>query len=149
MAKGPKPVPPEVRFWRYVNKTDGCWLWTGSKAGQYGGFWISGQGTERVRAYAHRYSYELHVGPIPNGLMINHLCEVKLCVRPDHLEAVTARENMLYGNHPAARRAAQTHCVHGHPFDETNTYLIPTGGRRCRTCNRLQAREYGRRKRAS
>lgn len=143
MPKGPTPRPPEQRFWEKVDKTDGCWNWTASRAGNYGGFWISGQGKDRVRAYAHRYSYELAHGPIPDDLVVNHLCENKLCVRPDHLEVVTQRENNLYGDHPAAVRARQDTCIHGHPLDG----IRPNGTRKCRTCDRLRSRKYAAKRR--
>ena len=80
--------PTEVRFWRFVAKTDTCWLWTGATASGYGLFWDERQ----VRA--HRWAYESEVGPIPEGLQLDHLCRVPLCVRPDHLEPVTGAENM-------------------------------------------------------
>ncbi len=85
----------EERFWSKVDKReDGCWWWLGSqtpgKNKQYGNFWLS-PGASPVRA--HRFAYEMCVGPIPPGLQIDHLCMNTLCVRPDHLEPVTNREN--------------------------------------------------------
>jgi hypothetical protein len=64
------------RFWQYVDKSDGCWNWIGTTAGpgRYGYFHVGGSRSNRQRVYAHRYSYELHVGPIPEGLEIDHLC---------------------------------------------------------------------------
>lgn len=138
MAKGPKPKPPEERFWRFVNKTETCWLWTGGTNGKYGVFKVdTRRGAKRGGQYAHRYSYTMAKGPIPDGLVINHLCITPLCVRPDHLEAVTYRENSRYGNGPAARKARQTTCVNGHPLDA----LKPNGTRRCNTCSREKMRQ--------
>ena len=118
------------RFWAKVNKTDTCWLWTAStKDGVYGQFKYEGQ---MVRA--HRVSYELFVGPIPNGWTIDHLCRVPLCVRPSHLETVPKTINTLRGFGPTAKNKRKTHCISGHLFDETNTFIRKNGNRACRKC---------------
>lgn len=117
-------------FWGRVEKTDTCWLWTGAiqKPG-YGRYSFEGR-----LWLAHRWAYETFVGPIPEGLTIDHLCGVKNCVRPDHLEAVTSRENTLRSpNTMASRHAAKTHCPRNHPYDEANT-LVSGGARYCRKC---------------
>ena len=87
----------EQRFWKYVDKTGDCWNWLGGSYGAgYGGFYIGGGRENRKRAYAHRFAYEHHVGPIPEGLEIDHLCRNRRCVNPDHLEkAVTHQVNQL------------------------------------------------------
>jgi hypothetical protein len=88
---------PEERFWEKVNKTDSCWLWIGAKCGKdkhgngYGTFSIDSDGTMQM---THRYSYELHFGPIPEGIKVLHSCDVKLCVRPDHLFLGTQKQNI-------------------------------------------------------
>lgn len=130
----PRFDPLEVRFWRYVEKTDQCWNWTGATNLGYGTFCISQRPTKVVRA--HRYAYELLVGPIPTGLVIDHLCRNHGCVNPSHMEPVTNRENVLRGDTLPARNAAKTHCVHGHLFNDANTKITKGGGRRCRTCDR-------------
>lgn len=81
---------------------------------------------------AHRVAYEWLVGPIPDGLQLDHLCMVRACVNPAHLEPVTNEENQ--------RRAAayKTECPQGHPYDEVNTYVRPDGARRCRACRRQE-----------
>ena len=132
------------RFWRRVRKRgeNDCWLWTGATKGrsqdaQYGCL-FSGKRTRAgnpLPVPAHRVSYELHVGPVPDGLHLDHLCRVSRCVNPDHLEPVTLRENLLRG--ADARR--RDHCPHGHPYDEENTY-VHRGHRYCRTCNRISHR---------
>lgn len=125
---------------RFVDKVlvdeSGCWLWTGSVDGPgYGK--ISADG---VLIGAHRVAYQLFVGPIPAGLHLDHLCRVRACVNPAHLEPVTHRENTRRGG-PYNARAQQTHCKRGHPFDEDNTYLWRRS-RHCRACvaYRRQAR---------
>jgi hypothetical protein len=95
-----KPVPIEERFWKYVQKTDRCWIWTGSvfKATGYARTFINGKGRN-----AHRISYEMTYGPVPNGLMVLHDCDrfyapgdisYRRCIRPDHLFLGTAADNM-------------------------------------------------------
>jgi hypothetical protein len=121
----------------------GCWLWTGYLAGGngYGGITI-----ENRQCLAHRVVYELLVGPIPEGMELDHLCRNRCCVNPDHLEVVTKKENVLRGIGLSAQNARKTHCKNGHIFDEVNTYLW-NGKRICRECGRKTAREYQRAKR--
>jgi HNH endonuclease len=115
-----------------VNKTDGCWLWTGTTShGGYGSFRMDGR-----QQGAHRVAYVLFRGPIPDGLTIDHLCRVPGCVNPDHLEAVTMRENTLRGVSKVAQQARKTHCLRGHPLSGDNLWV--RGGKRfCRTCAAL------------
>lgn len=82
---------------------------------------------------AHRAAYEAAYGPIPQALQIDHVCRNRKCVEPTHLEAVTARENLLRGETLTAKNAAVTACPQGHPYDEANTHYH-RGARRCRTC---------------
>lgn len=79
----------QTRFWRKVQLSQGCWRWLGAVAGDYGRFMVA----DRRLVQAHRYAYQTLVGPIPNGLTIDHLCSNKLCVNPSHMEPVTAIEN--------------------------------------------------------
>jgi hypothetical protein len=133
-------VDPAVRFWPRVNRGPDCWEWTGArlKNGGYGVFW---DGRRNVKA--HRWAYEHLVGPIPPALTIDHLCRNTACVRPDHLEPVTNRVNILRGTAPSAQSARKTHCVNGHPFTHHNG-----SQRRCRTCLRATHRRYRERQKA-
>lgn len=138
MAKR-QPVMP--RFLAKVNKTDSCWLRTARiERNGYGRFWLDG----RQRG-AHRVSYELHVGPIPAGLVIDHLCRVHACVNPQHLEPVTAAENVRRGVASQATTAkwkSVTHCKRGHEYDTDNTRVDSKGGRVCLSCKRLVAKRH-------
>lgn len=119
----------------------GCWDWTGHvKPNGYGQVKVDGR-----PAYVHRVAYELTRGPIPDGLVIDHLCRRRHCVNPDHLEPVTHRINIRRGVSPAARRAHQTHCGRRHIFDNANTYTAPNGTRHCRRCAAGRARTRRRR----
>lgn len=109
----------------------GCWIWTGQCDHRgYGRFALG-----RRHLIAHRYGYEAMVGPIPDGLEIDHLCRARACVNPDHLEPVTHRENLRRGTSPIAAQMNRDRCIHGHAFDR----LAPDGRRKCTTCERLRA----------
>jgi len=115
---------------------DACWDWTAAKtAGGYGELTVDSQMT-----YAHRFVYELQVGPIPDGLEIDHLCRNKGCVRPDHLEPVTHQEN---GRRAATRRS---HCNRNHPLVDGNLSIDNRGRRECLTCKRRRGREWARKR---
>ncbi len=123
-----------ARFMALVSKLPdepGCWLWTGYyTGGQYGGFYVAGK-----MLRAHRFSYEALVGPIPDGLVLDHICRVRLCVNPSHLRVVTQFENTMIGEGVTARNARKTHCSKGHEFTPENTRLTSRAeGRVCLTC---------------
>lgn len=154
MTEQPQTIKPrtrkplEDRFWIKVEKTETCWLWTAATVkGGYGTIRIGGVGSPMESA--HRVAYELLVGPIPDGLHLDHLCRVRRCVNPAHLEPVTCAENLLRGESFSAVNAVKTECLRGHAFTEENTYY--TGrGRDCRTCKRLRGQQaYAARKAAS
>lgn len=120
------------RFWSNVEKTDGCWLWTGgiTSAG-YGAFY-PWPGSKQVSA--HRFCYENEIGPIPVGLELDHLCRVRHCVRPSDLEPVTRQINLLRGDTIVAKQAARIVCSEGHQFDR-----VYNGKRHCSVCDRRRA----------
>jgi hypothetical protein len=148
--KRPASVPgdPAERFWDKVDLGTGvgCWMWTPPVNDEgYGTFW---SGDQRM-VPAHQWAYESLIGPVPAGMVLDHLCHTlatdciggpqcqhRRCVNPAHLEPVTAGTNILRSHAPAAENRRKTHCVRGHEFTPENTYLRPSGGRNCRTCQR-------------
>lgn len=137
-------LPTIERFLSRVTVADcGCWLWFGGRSGNgYGRFAF----THDKLVSAHRWSYEFYVGPIAEGLTIDHLCRTTLCVNPDHLEPVTPAVNVLRAESITAANVVKTHCPAGHPYDAGNTYVPPSGRRACRECRkatkaRLRAKE--------
>jgi HNH endonuclease len=126
------PIPFNTSY--AVDPETLCWLWTLPLNGSgYGGTFYAGK-----RMGAHRASYLMHVGPIPDGFQIDHLCRVRACVNPEHLEPVTRTENQvrgIAGQNVAAIQQAKTACPYGHAYD----YVDTRGWRSCRTC-RAEAR---------
>jgi hypothetical protein len=121
-------LDPRTRAHIQMDAETGCWLWTGT-VGRYG-YGNSG------RQDSHRLVYERLVGPVPAGLQLDHLCRVRRCVNPGHLEPVTRLENVRRSPHCPGNRAT---CVHGHPYTETNTRLVRMPHltnpiRVCKTC---------------
>jgi hypothetical protein len=148
----PRPsVIPSIVAAVIANPTDECVIPPNQSNGfGYVHFALNG----RANILAHRYAYEQAHGPIPEGYQVDHLChDIRVCqlltacphrgcINPAHLAAVTARENTLRSNAVSARAASVTHCPQGHPYDETNTYPRPDGGRGCRICRRDTAARY-------
>lgn len=130
------------RFWnKVVILETGCWQWTAARSVDgYAHFWP--ERNQLVLGY--RWAYEYYIGPVPNGLQLDHLCRNTSCVNPFHLEPVTHKENILRGDNPCAINAKKTHCAHGHPYSGDNLYIQPNGkgGRKCRICIRRYNIEY-------
>lgn len=132
------------RFWDKVKVVENtyrpdsgpCWLWMGShNSNGYGNITI-GSRTDSTRKVvnAHRFAYEVLIGPIPDGLEPDHLCRNPGCVNPRHIEPVTHHENILRGN-DGKYNSDKTHCPKGHPYDENNTSIYH-GHRSCKACKR-------------
>ncbi len=132
------PVPTPQRFWSKVKFADSCWLWTGAIGSTGYGRFNAGP----LTAYAHRWAYEFCIGSIPDGLTLDHLCRVTRCVKPDHLEPVTYRANILRGNGLSALAVRNNVCVAGHAFDSANTYVARNGKRHCRACKNRRSMQY-------
>jgi hypothetical protein len=126
----------DAAFWERVRCAEDpniCWEWIGYR--NTNGYGCVFDKTARRMVRAHRWAYERWVGPIPDGLQIDHLCRNKRCVNPAHLEPVTLVENVLRGESPWAQRRRQTHCKNGHAFSPENTHISRLRGtRRCRKC---------------
>lgn len=150
-GKFPRQTPQE-RFWAKVDKNGPvpeykpelgpCWIWQGApKREGYGEFHFEGR-----KQYAHRLSYQWSVRPIPDGLHIDHLCRVRICVNPAHLEPVTTLENTMRGDGPrltGERGRTLPKCKHGHEFTEENTLWSQRANgrwrRQCKQCARDRA----------
>ena len=121
------------RFWTKVAIVVDCWEWHAHKnSAGYGQFWFEGRDV-----LAHRFSYELMVGPIPQGLQIDHLCRNRVCVNPDHLEPVTPLVNTRRGI-----RVTSPTCIHGHERSPENVGVDRHGYRYCRPCGADRKRAY-------
>lgn len=119
----------------------GCWIYTGYLSPD--GYGEIGNEDGDGHTLTHRVAYSHFKGPIPDGLQIDHLCRNRSCCNPDHLEAVTRRENILRGESPFANNAKKTHCVNGHPLNEKNTYRRrDRETRECKQCRSDAVRRY-------
>lgn len=125
---------PKTKYDRRIDKTGDCWVWLGSRDKRGYGRINNGKGKWKL---AHRIIYELYVGKIPEGLVLDHLCMNQPCVNPEHLEPVTQTENIrrAYAIKPIV-------CPQGHPYDNDNTYVNPLGKKICRICTRMSGRRY-------
>ena len=144
-----RPIPAHIRVMRRAVPEGDCLIWTGKKdRNGYGQISVIEGGVKRARV-AHRVVYEAFVGPIPTGLELDHLCRNTSCVKPDHLEPVTARENSARRWEVTSSFDPRTHCINGHPWSAENTYYRPDlpNTRSCRACNRAaKARARARRR---
>lgn len=117
-----------------MSDPNACWIWPGAKtAGGYGQM----RGGPGVKVYTHRAAYEALIGPIPEGLVLDHLCRNRACCNPAHLEPVTDAVNLERG----IGHGSETHCPHGHPYGGDNLIVRKNGSRACRSCERRYNRE--------
>ena len=138
----------EQRLWKFIEPepNSGCWLWVGaSDKNGYGRVSIKSRAV-----WAHRATYEHYIKPIPPTMVLDHRCRQPSCVNPSHLRIVTRKQNALENSESlAAKEAQQTHCLHGHPFDVQNTYIVHRARgikRVCRTCDLSRSATYYARK---
>ena len=124
------------RFFSHVEITPTCWNWKAAIRADGYGKWATGGRDNQRNWRAHRFSYELLKGKIPDGLDLDHLCRNRRCVNPAHLEPVTRRENVIRGI-----RVNKDHCIHGHLYSTENTYIRKNGHRQCRVCGKIAARK--------
>lgn len=158
-ADGVYPAPAEVvervTARLAIDVASGCWLWPGATSSGYGRVrWTDSAGVHW--GAAHRIMYAAKFGAIPEGLDVDHQCHDpatcqparpvdcphRRCCNPDHLAAMSRRDNLLRGGTITADRAATTHCPQGHPYDERNTMMSKKGQRECRECRYARNRAY-------
>jgi len=141
--KGCSPAcSAEIAFWEHVEKTETCWIWRGYLQNGYG-YFAAGETRKWTRASG--YAYRLLVGPVPDGLVLDHLCKNPPCVNPAHLEPVTQQINVLRSEGRAAKNAGKTHCPAGHEYTPENTYISKQRTRGCVICRRQRSQEWNRR----
>lgn len=131
---------------RTITPRPDCRVWMGATDNGYGRVFVDG----RARR-AHRVMWELVNGPIPDDLTIDHLCRIRACINPDHMELVTVAENSRRATRGkwiarSIRPRLVEECQNGHPYNDENTRIDARGRRSCRVCARLRQAEYVRRR---
>ena len=134
---GTKKTVVERFLSKITVQSNGCWLWTGYRNQDgYGIFRVKGQSLK-----AHRWGYEHWRGPVSSGKELDHVvCDTPACANPWHVEPTTHQANVLRGDGPTAQNARKTHCPEEHEYAPDNVIITTTGGRRCRTCDRVRKR---------
>ena len=143
-----RPIASRILDRLDTSDPEACWPWPGATNGV--GYGVIGRGGKTgSNTYVHRVMYEHLVGPIPAGLVLDHLCRNRICANPKHLQPVTHRTNLLRGEGISGTNARKTHCPQGHLYDIENTYTYPDGSRRCRACAREDQRRRRRQRKES
>jgi hypothetical protein len=142
----PKPWRPALERFNAcyaIEPITGCWLWQRQILPLGYGVFCMGKeyGEAHKNTGAHRAAWRLFRGAIPAGFEVDHLCRVRACVNPDHLQLLTKSENMQQSNSASAQNRRKTHCLRGHLLTSENVHVAADGGRRCRQCAviRIQA----------
>ncbi len=136
-------TPATARFWTKVRKTRRCWFWTGAINAQgYGNFYLGKFDGKKKYVGAHVFAWTEENGPVPDGLVLDHTCRARNCVRPSHLRVTTHGENIRAGTGWAGRNAQKTHCIHGHEFTPENTKIAKNGSRHCKACAKITRAKY-------
>ncbi|MCA1844613.1 MAG: HNH endonuclease [Actinobacteria bacterium] len=137
MSAGYRRGTPFERTWNKFLVDDGCWLWTASiDADGYGRLGKGSDPTQPTKA--HVVLWNALRGPVPEGMELDHLCQVKHCVNPAHLEPTT---HLVNCQRRPQYQSEKTHCPQGHPYDEENTY-DNQGRRHCRACMKVRNAKY-------
>lgn len=122
-----------------IDSVNSCWIWKSDKGDPRGYRRFNFDGKH---ALAHRFSYEMYIGTIPQNMTLDHLCNNPRCVNPLHLEPVTLIENVSRGKNEIMKNKFKTHCTRGHPYSGSNLYIKPNGERDCKTCNCIRNKKY-------
>lgn len=138
MPRKSTPIVERIKPKLYVDD-NGCWVFTGALTGHGYGHVRVGRRGEGMKS-THRAMYEHHVGPIPEGLELDHLCRNRACCNPAHLEPVTTGENIRRGN-TGKKERDKTHCPAGHAYAGANLFVTKAGHRVCRACRNRRSRE--------
>lgn len=142
-TRGPLPRSMFNRFWEKVDERseDDCWAFSDLNHAGYGRLWFRSPSSQQACVLAHVFSYEIHVGPVPEGLELDHTCRNRACVNPTHLEPVTHAENMRRGQAPSMLLRHANRCAQGHDLSEPDNYFFYRGVKNCKVCNRRRDRQ--------